>query len=282
MDDYIQQNNTNIQINLMAKALSISESLTRIIDFFEPITLEEMDSVKLMNRVDTKFLVGYNQLPVLLQKALDNYRIVEIDGRRLTHYTSVYFDTVETEMYMMHHNRKLNRCKVRMRSYINSGISFFEIKSKNNKGRTSKERFRIENDQFESMQLNEKENQFVSGATPFEASLLKPQIKNSFQRITLVDKNMTERVTLDLDLTYQNLSNGNNKSVDGLVIVEMKQNGANCSHFKEYLNELSILASSMSKYCLGMVLVNSTIKSNRFKNKLRIINKITENNHATI
>jgi hypothetical protein len=234
-----------------------------------------------MNRVDTKFLVAAHQLNILLDRALEHYRIVEIDGSRVIPYSTIYFDTEDTKMYMMHHNRKLNRYKIRMRSYIESEISFLEIKTKNNKGRTSKKRIGIENEQFKLMLLTENEQEFILKKTPYHPTLLKPQLQNLFRRITLVDNNLTERVTLDTCLTYKSLINGVANEVNGLIIIEMKQEGANRSRFNAYLNELSILPKSMSKYCLGMVLVNPEIKSNRFKNKLRVINKITATNHAT-
>jgi hypothetical protein len=165
-----------------------------------------------------------------------------------------------------------------MRSYVNSGISFLEIKEKNNKGVCSKRRMKIDNNLFESMSFEKKEQVFVSSKTPYQSSLLESQLQNSFLRITLVDKNKTERITIDFSLQYKKISNGLCKCVDGLVIVEMKQDGACRSHFRTYLNELNTLPCSMSKYCLGMVLLNPEIKNNRFKNKIRKINKLTNNN----
>jgi len=281
MDVYIPQNNINILIETLVLKPDIKDPLAQLIDTFEPISLVEMDSVKLMNRVDTKFIIGNSQLPELLKMALKHYRVVEIDGKRIIPYSSIYFDTDDTEMYMMHHNGKLNRYKIRMRSYIDSGISFLEIKRKNNKGRTSKKRIGITPEQFQSMTFEEKEQLFVAAKTPYQALTLKPQIESSFKRITLVDKNLTERVTLDTALEYKKMSDGLVKKVEGIVIIELKQDGAYRSNFKDYLHALSINCGSLSKYCLGMVLVNPSLKNNRFKNKIRKITKITNNNHGT-
>jgi len=280
MDACIQPNNTNILIEPLSSAHEINGNMSQLIASFDPISLSEMDSVKLMNRVDTKFLIGSKQLNVLLQKAQEHYRIVEIDGLRITPYSTIYFDTEDARMYMMHHNGKLNRYKIRMRSYVNSGISFLEIKNKNNKGRTSKKRIGITSNQFELKELEEVGTEFIQ-QTINEPFSLVPKLQILFHRITLVDKYLTERVTLDTRLSFQNMADEASQSVDGLVIVEMKQNGANSSHFKKYLDELRINSASMSKYCMGMALVNSNFKSNRFKNKLRKINKITISNHGT-
>jgi len=280
MDAYIQQNNINILTNSFAFLVAEKNKVSKLIDSFEPISLAEMDSVQLMNRVDTKFLIENSQLPELLTKALGYYSVLEINGKRILPYSTIYFDTDDADMYMMHHNGRLNRLKIRRRSYVESGISFLEIKIKSNKGRTTKDRIGITKSQFESHVLEPDEQLFLKEVS-FQTSCLKPQLKNSFQRITLVDKTLTERVTLDIDLSFQNISDGNSKSVEGLVIVEMKQEGACCSSFRKCLNELRIKPGSMSKYCLGMVLVNPDLKNNRFKNKLRKINKLTENNHGT-
>lgn len=251
-----------------------------LLSTYEPISLSEMDTVKLMNRIDTKFLISTSQLADLLSKASEFYRVVEINGDRITPYTTIYYDTTDAEMYIMHHNGKLNRFKIRTRSYINSGIAFLEIKRKNNKGRTSKKRIKIENDLFHSMAFQTKEQDFVRSITPYQTSGLEPQLQNYFQRMTLVDKSLTERVTIDFGLQYDKISTGLHKTVDGLVIVEMKQDGACNSHFRKFLNELRVIPGSMSKYCLGMVLLNPEIKNNRFKKKIRKITKIT-NNHGT-
>lgn len=278
MDVSFPHTNIKILIETIALLSTVTDPISKLTTAFKSISLSEMDSVQLMNRVDTKFIINNSQLSELLEMALPDYRIVEIDGKRIIPYSTIYFDTDNTEMYLMHHNGKLNRHKVRMRSYIDSGISFLEIKSKNNKGRTTKNRIGISNEQFDSMILKDKERLFLN-EMDFQPESLTPQIQNNFHRITLVDNDLTERVTLDTRLTFQNISNGLSKKVEDLVIVEMKQDGASSSRFREYLKNIRINSGSMSKYCLGMMLVNPELKSNGFRNKLRKITKITNTHH---
>ena len=281
MDVCIQQYNVNLLIDTFALMIPVKDPFSQLIASFNPISLAEMDAVKLMNRVDTKYIINNSQLSELLEKALKHYRIVEIDGKRVIPYSTIYFDTVSTEMYMMHHNGKLNRSKVRMRSYIDSGISFLEIKSKSNKGRTTKNRIGIANEQFDAMTLKEKEQDFLKEMDVQTIQLI-PQIQNNFHRITLVDNQLTERVTLDTMLTFKNVTTGLSKKVEDLVIIEMKQDGALGSYFKDYLQSIRIHSGSMSKYCMGMMLVNPDLKCNGFKNKLRKITKITNTSHDKI
>ncbi|OJV32045.1 MAG: hypothetical protein BGO29_00530 [Bacteroidales bacterium 36-12] len=234
-----------------------------------------MDKVKLMNRIDTKFMVPLDKLEYLLQKATENYRVVEISGHRTLPYSSIYFDTEDYHMYTIHHNGKLNRQKIRMRSYLSSGVSFLEIKTKNNKRRTKKKRIQIDSRKFEHILLEEAEKDLITSKTPFNPDELSPSLQNFFSRITLVDKKETERVTLDINLQYRLVNSSECVHVKNLVIVELKQDGNNTSDFKEWLLDLSVLPKGMSKYCLGMVLTHDNIKTNRFKQKLRYINKLT-------
>ena len=278
MEVCIQQKKEITLIDAHNFKVPVIDSFTQLISSFNSISLAEMDAVTLMNRVDTKYIINNSQLSDLLIMALKHYRIVEIDGNRIIPYSTIYFDTETTEMYLMHHNGKLNRSKVRMRSYIDSGISFLEVKSKNNKGRTTKKRIGITNEQFAMMAIKENENAFLK-EMDVQQGLLIPQIQNNFRRITLVDNMMTERVTLDTRLNFKNVSTGLSKKVEDLVIIEMKQDGASASHFREYLQSIRINSGSMSKYCMGMMLVNPELKSNGFKNKLRKISKITNTHH---
>lgn len=282
MDACIQQNYINIPVEAQAELDLISEQFADVINLFDPISLAEMDTVSLMNRVDTKFLLNISSLHELLKTAAEHYRIVEILDQRLSPYSSIYFDTDDVEMYTKHHNGKLNRFKIRTRTYINSGLVFLEIKHKSNKGRTAKRRIKIKQNEFRTMKFGPSELSFIGANLPYPAEILIPQLQNYFQRITLVDKAKTERVTLDLGISFRKTADGKTVVLDDLAIIEMKQDGACKSFFRHYLNDLGVLPGSMSKYCLGMVLLNPTIKSNRFKRKIRKINKITKKNHATI
>jgi len=50
--------------------------ISNILNCFEPITLNEMDSVKLLNRVDTKFIYNEDKLIALLTALKENYRVL--------------------------------------------------------------------------------------------------------------------------------------------------------------------------------------------------------------
>ena len=116
----------------------------QIITDFLPISLDEMDDVKLMSRTDTKFAFKANKMPLLLQKLLPFYRVLAIDGKLIHDYKSLYFDTDDRKFYLDHHNGRVNRNKIRFREYVGSKLAFLEIKLKNNKGKTIKKRMKVD------------------------------------------------------------------------------------------------------------------------------------------
>ncbi|MGB1394060.1 MAG: VTC domain-containing protein, partial [Flavobacteriaceae bacterium] len=158
---------------------------------FASISLEEMNGVSLLKRVDTKFLTTSSELSELLPYLYSDYQILEIDGNRLMNYSTLYFDTQDLRCYKEHHNGKAKRHKVRIRKYVESDICFLEVKEKQNSGMTNKVRCSI--DDFETS-LSTESKQFIEKATKKDWEL-KPALHNYFQRFTLVNTQRSERVT---------------------------------------------------------------------------------------
>ena len=99
-----------------------------LLSAFRPITLEEMDSVKLMNRIDTKYVTSEAVLQDVLRDAAEaGYRVLVTENSRVNPYDSLYYDTPALKMFADHHNRRLTRQKVRTRTYVTSGITFLEL-----------------------------------------------------------------------------------------------------------------------------------------------------------
>ena len=248
----------------------MKKQITHTIASFNKITLKEMDSVSLMKRTDTKFVIHENDLLEILEKIKDDYRILEINENRIMPYSSLYFDTPSKKFYKDHHNRKVNRTKIRMRKYVASNICFLEIKQKDGKGKTTKSRIKI-ND-FEP-ELSNNSIDFIQKTTTQQFNL-QPIIWNKFNRITLVNKTAKERLTIDLNLAFK--KNGEFISFDNLVIVELKQERfTRTSPVVKELKLKQINPYKLSKYCIGMISIYDDLKYNRFKEKLIKINKIT-------
>jgi len=242
------------------------------INSFQPISLNEMDAVALMNRIDTKYLVPRSCVAEMLAQLCNDYRALTINDKRLFQYRTIYFDTSDKRMLHEHLRGKLNREKVRAREYVGTDTRFLEVKFKTNKGRTIKNRVRKLG---EMNTIHEGETTFLEEQSSFKAGTLAPVITVTFNRVTLVSNELTERITLDFGLTFQ--SEDKEKAVEDLVIVEMKRDSqhADGSVAATVLKDLSAHPSSLSKYCIGMILLNETGKYNRYKPKLLKLNKLS-------
>ena len=241
--------------------------ITKSVHNFKPISLEEMDKVALMNRVDQKFILSFGDLCQILPQLEKEYHILTIHGQHVFTYKTDYYDTPGLTMFTEHHNGKLNRYKIRHREYVESNLDFLEIKFKNNKGKTLKKR-------VESPHVHSKPaQQLIREYTPYNPSVLDRKITTLFNRFTLVDKSMTSRITTDFNLRF--VGEGRDVLLDRLVIIEIKQEKQS-SHSNIYnlLKEKSIRPCSVSKYCLGLTIMNNLPKSNIFKETLRKINRI--------
>ena len=237
---------------------------------FPGITLDEMDSVRLMNRIDTKYLLHINNLTAILEKASDRYRVLSIDGKRIFKYNSLYYDTPQLKTYFDHHNGIRPRYKVRIREYKDTGNLFLEVKRKIASERTRKSR--IETDRIEDV-LSERSRSYIEKHSPLCASELSPAIWTLFRRITLVSKEAPERITIDIDLSFRHMQQ--DEALPFLTICEVKRDQSNGStEFMRILKAERIYPLPSSKYCLGNILLRQPIKYNRFKSIMRTINKL--------
>ena len=263
----------------------MNTDIEHIIRSFEPIGLAQMESVKLMNRIDTKFAVPMSVLPAILEAAQADYYAQEIDGKRIATYDTMYYDTDSLDMYVRHHDRQLVRQKIRVRQYVDSHLTFLEIKRKNNKGRTKKKRiivpgFDITADTPSVLKHKRREDEavtvqsFIDSKSRYEWSEISPHLWTKFHRITLVNKAMTERLTIDMDLVWENVVSNEVMTYPELVIIELKRDGNVPSHMTDIMLTHRIKPLKISKYCIGTALTTPGIKKNRFKNKIRSIEKL--------
>ncbi len=246
-------------------------NLPQIVADFLPISLDEMDDVKLMSRTDTKFAFKANKMPLLLEKLLPFYRVLAIDGKLIHDYKSLYYDTDNRKFYLDHHNGSVNRNKIRFREYVGSKLTFLEIKRKNNKGKTIKKRMKVD---AISNELSEKQQNYIEKIIGRPMDVNAKQWIN-FSRITFVHKTQKERLTIDVNLTFEN--SDEKGDMKHIVIAEVKQERmSRSSDFMRIAKEMHILPIRISKYCLTTLALNPELKKNRFKKKVLFINKLKQ------
>lgn len=248
-------------------------TIDKLLQQMPPITLEEMKSVRLMKRTDTKFVTNIEQLKRLLSLTVEQYFVQSAGDKRYAGYRTLYWDTPDThEMFRQHHCGHFPRTKVRARTYLDSGHSFLEIKKKDNHGKTRKKRIEIPN--FEAVLENRQGEDFLKEQTHYTFDTIVPTIENQFRRITLVNRDKTERLTIDFDLHFFNHETGEQTEYPDIVIIELKRGGRVVSPVMKMLRTLRIKPSGFSKYCIGSAITNNSLKQNRFKKRLHRYEKI--------
>lgn len=252
--------------------------MTEILNEYDSITLDEMRSIRLMNRIDTKFVTTVPMLRQLLLLAKDDYFVQESQGERISPYYTLYFDTPDCKMYNRHEAGHLSRQKVRVRSYVNAGLNFLEVKTKNNHGRTKKKRIEALNFDPENHSIFNVQSSlfsdFLQTYLKYPQQSLVSQVENRFDRITLVNKAKTERLTIDTNLRFHNISTNNYRFMEELVVIELKRDGLQPSPILPLLTKLRIHPHGFSKYCIGSALTNADLRRNRIKPRLHSVEKI--------
>ncbi len=249
--------------------LNINQHIEELLEHLEPITLEQMSEIRLMNRTDTKFVTNKQKLADLLQLCQGHYYAQFNAGSKIAAYRTTYWDTEGHSFYMDHHNGRSPRQKVRVRTYMDSGITFLEVKTKNNHGRTKKKREEVP----AQGQILEKDG-FLQGLVHRGVADIHETVQNNFHRITLVNYAKTERLTIDFDVHFLNMETSLQTATGDLVIIELKRDGNVYSPILELLRQLRIKPSGFSKYCIGSVMTNPSLKHNRFKMKMVRIGKL--------
>ena len=243
---------------------------------FESISLAEMDSVKLMDRTDTKYLIPLALFPCILQELVGRYRVLTINETKLCRYQTLYYDTADLRLYLAHQAGKLNRFKVRARTYVDSNQHFFEVKRKNNRGRTIKKRIPCTHI---SPTLTAEARQFLSRETSLPDRHMEGLFWVDYTRMTLVNYASAERLTIDFNLTFRQETGA--ISYPELVVAELKQERAQASSFRLLMKQYGIRKGSISKYCFGVTSLYPGIKQNNFKRHWQTIRK-TQRQHDFI
>jgi len=245
-------------------------TLPEILNGFSPISLAEMEVVELMNRKDKKYFFDKAKLPSLLQELAPNYSVLDINGSKLFNYRNIYFDTPDFYFYTQHHNKRVNRYKIRIRQYVESNLNFLEVKFKTNTKRTIKSRIKIP--EFSPI-LSDEAKAFISTHTPIDPNELVPTLRNDFKRFTLVSKDMKERATIDTDLEFQ--VTNQRRQFSNLCIAELKlDTSSSGSKFKVAMRVNLCPEVRISKYSVGAAFMYDHLKQNNFKFKKLQINRI--------
>lgn len=246
-----------------------------------PISLGEIEGAELMSRLDQKFLIRRTWIPALLAECKTDYRILEVDGQRQSEYANRFIETAEYASLHSHTRGRKIRFKARIRQYGSNQRAFLEVKEKTVQGRTVKSRIeRATGDGIES------------DLTPAEWRFLKehyaygdPQLANvtcHFNRFTLVATNQAERLTIDTDIRFS--AEDGEEGMGDICIIEVKQeridrNSPLLQALEAFKFEYTPLGrrTSMSKYVVGMLLLNPNLPPRTYRSVMKRIRQLREN-----
>jgi hypothetical protein len=240
---------------------------------FTTVGLSSLAKEHLQDRVDTKFALHVASLPSLLAQLENSYHMLVVEGCGIQSYKNLYFDDEQLSFYLHHHDKKGNRCKVRLRKYESSNTVFFEVKQKIKKGRTVKQR--ISHTVLHET-LSEEAQTFFQQVVPIHVGPLLPTLWCDFNRITLLLPIQDERMTIDYNITIR--SSKRSVSYDGLALIEIKHESNKPSSFNTIARQNRIKKVSISKYIMGLAHLHPELKQNNFRMKLLAIEKIMNKN----
>jgi len=241
---------------------------------FPSFTLNE--DLFLFDRRDFKYLFLFTDLVPILERLKDHYYILTIEEKTFSDYRTTYFDTQDYALYKAHHNGKRNRYKVRLRNYRDSELAYLEVKFKSNKQRTLKKRV-LKGDAYH---FTPEDYRFLKSAIPYEPDDLSPSLMTRYNRLTLVNFDSSEKVTIDFDLRFKHLKNAGETQIPEVGIIEVKNEGdRHRPLLAKILNNRLIRNQRISKYCLGMSLLDPNVKKNLYKPKLRFIDHMKKESY---
>lgn len=264
----------------VSDCLAVSDELpVHALAGFRRHSLADVGEQSLMSRYDTKFLLPLELVPAFLQQLQDDYSLLEIDGRIQHAYRTVYFDDDGFSHYRAHHNGYTPRRKIRSRSYVDSGRSYLEIKCKNNRGRTDKQRVSLGTDILAA------DVQHLLLQPPFVgdnsvAHNLRGRVAIEYQRLALWSRLHGERVTIDTGLQFARCDAAGGLRLTAVAIVELKQRVIDrASAARTALRRFGVRPRSFSKYCVGCALLYpGELRCNRFKPLLLQLSPCIEKN----
>ena len=237
---------------------------------FAPPSADLLAGRELLRRVDSKFVVRRETLPALIADLAGDYAAFKVASGSIADYHSLYFDTPELTSYHDHRRGRRLRSKVRIRHYLDRGITFLEIKSKKSDLVTHKHRIEVP---FGTEDLAPAHVDFLRGHLGPIAERMRPELRINYRRIGLLSLGSDERVTLDLELEFLQLD-GARCSLGPVAIVEVKQSATSrASPILRRLRADGVREQSLSKYTTGIAMTRSERK-NRLLVDLKAVERI--------
>ena len=236
-----------------------------------PVGLEELNSeAALQTRVDRKYVVPARFAGQLLATVRADVRDLEMDGSRSFAYDSVYFDTAGLDSYLLAAHGRRRRYKVRTRTYVDSAVSFLEVKTEGAREATVKERIPYhlaDRGRLTAEGMDYVRETLTAAVGSVPAGSLEPVIETRYHRATLYLPESGSRATIDTDVTWQR-PGGQSWVLDEAVILETKS-GSAAGPLDRHLWAHGVRPARISKFATGLAALRPELPANRWNRTLR-------------
>lgn len=249
----------------MSTALAPLEALA-------PVDLDALnDQAQLQTRVDRKYIVPREAVADILADLPPDARVLEIAGRRALRYASQYFDTPTLDSYFGAARGRRRRFKVRARTYVDSGGSFLEVKTRGGRSATVKNRVPVDGDHLDDDAVACASELLAEAGIPHAEELshnLEPVLMTRYCRTTLLlpSDETPSRGTIDTGLGWFAPS-GAALSLPDSVIIETKS-GSRPGTLDRTLWRHGHRPATVSKYGTGMAALHPELPAHKWRRVL--------------
>src|SRR5215212_6385151 len=186
----------------------VLDRIAAITHEFDTISLDELNErAALHTRFDNKYFLSWPVFVAFAEALRKTHVMLSINGQRAFSYDTQYFDTPDLTSYWSNVQGRRKRFKCRSRRYVDSGLCFFELKLKGNRGETIKHKMAY--GETEWGEITPCAANFLRAHLCDDYGLLltqplKPTLRTRYHRATLTTQAFTERVTCDFNLEFAN------------------------------------------------------------------------------
>lgn len=241
------------------------------LDALDAVDLAQLnETAELQTRVDRKYILPASALPEVLAELPAGTRVLAVGGQHTLRYTSQYFDTPALDSYFGAVRGRRRRFKVRTRTYVDSGGSFLEVKTRGARATTVKDRMPVEgavlDEDAVAYAADLLEDSGIPGAACLAAAL-EPVLVTQYRRTTLLlPGDDPSRATIDIDLSWIG-ADERVLTLPRAVIVETKS-GQRPGAFDRTLWRHRHRPASLSKYGTGMAALDPRLPANKWRRVL--------------
>ena len=123
----------------------MNATLNSLLADLDVIGLDDLNKrAAMLTRVDRKYALDAATALAILSRLPEDALVLQIAGQVSQGYASTYYDTPDMDSYLLTALKRRRRFKVRARTYLSTGTSFLEVKTRGPRGLTVKKRMPIQ------------------------------------------------------------------------------------------------------------------------------------------